>query len=214
MNVFEKMLNDNYIIDGYKKISKDESWAHHGLEHVLNVSKMMETLLLDLGYDSHFIDEAKVAGLLHDLGRIEGRENHAYSSYLITKRYLASNNIHLKNENLVLDAIKTHSDGFDTDNIIALILMFCDKLDVKKSRVATEGYKVVGMRQFQYVEDVEVSINSKEVIVNFRVSEDFDKKELEEFYFTKKIFKAVKALAGKLGKIPRVSINDKIWDAY
>lgn len=216
--MFQKILNDPYIIDIYSKISKFEDqnkgWAHHDLSHVQNVTNMMEKIFTDLNYDSHFIEEAKVAGILHDLGAIEGKDNHAYRGYLMAKDYIDTHQIELKNKDLVLEAIKMHSDHFNTDNMILCILIFCDKLDIKKSRVAKEGYNITGMRQLQYIDDIETSITDKDIIVNFKIENGYDQKELEEFYFTEKVFNAIKALANKLNRNYKISINNKDWNAY
>ena len=144
--MYDKIRNDQYIIDIYNKISvyEDENdvWAYHDLKHVLNVVSMTEKLLTDLNCDKALIEEAKIAALLHDLGCIEGKNNHAHRSYSMAKKYFEKNKINLKNENLILDAIKTHSDGFDTDNKIAVILILCDKLDIKKTRIDTTTCQV------------------------------------------------------------------------
>ena len=64
MNKFEKIKNDKRIIEVYNKISEfedlDKGWAHHNLDHVKNVAKLVESLLKKLGYDENFIEEAKI----------------------------------------------------------------------------------------------------------------------------------------------------------
>ena len=49
MNKFEKIKNDKRIIEVYNKISEfedlDKGWAHHNLDHVKNVAKLVESLL-------------------------------------------------------------------------------------------------------------------------------------------------------------------------
>ena len=143
MSIFKQIIEDEEILNLYTKIYKlEDEWgnlAHHGLDHVLNVTKLVEVLLSKFGYDNEFIEEAKVAALLHDVGVIEGKEGHALRSYNYVKDYFKRKNIKLKNEELVLEAIKIHSDGFDTENIIALTLILSDKLDIKYTRMAKAG---------------------------------------------------------------------------
>ena len=84
LNKFEKIKNDKRIIEVYNKISEfedlDKGWAHHNLDHVKNVAKLVESLLKKLGYDENFIEEAKIAAILHDTGAIGGKKNHAMRS--------------------------------------------------------------------------------------------------------------------------------------
>ena len=56
----------------------------------------------------------------------------------------------------ILDAIKIHSGGFDSDNIIALTLVLSDKLDIKHTKVAKEGYNIKGMKELQYIKDISI----------------------------------------------------------
>ena len=74
---------------------------------------------------------------------------------------------------LVLEAIRIHSDGFDTDNMIALALILADKLDVKKTRISDAGLQVIGNRQYAHMEDIYLKIEefyNRWVFRYFRVS--------------------------------------------
>ena len=80
MDKFNKIVNDKEIIEVYNKISEfeylDIGWAHHNLDHVKNVAKLVESLLKKLDYSESFIEEAKIAAILHDVGALEGKNNH------------------------------------------------------------------------------------------------------------------------------------------
>lgn len=212
---FNKIAKDKNIINLYNEISKFEDetkgWAHHNYDHVKNVSLMMKTLLESLKYDKEFIDEAMVAGIMHDTGCLEGKDGHANRSYEFAKQYFLNNNIVLKNKELVLEAIKNHSAGFNTDNIIALTLILADKLDIKYTRVAKEGYKTPGMRQLQYIRDIDIEMKDNCFNVNFICDDKIDINELENFYFTGKVFKAIESFCKKINYIPNIMINDNAW---
>ena len=218
MCIFKQILEDEEIVNLYAKIYKLEdewgNWAHHGLDHVLNVTKLVEVLLSKFGYDNEFIEEAKVAALLHDVGVTEGKEGHALRSYNYVKDYFKRKNIKLKNEELVLDAIKIHSDGFDTENIIALTLILSDKLDIKYTRMAKAGYDVPGMRQIQYIDDIILNIDNNKLVIDFKFDEKINKKELEEYYFITKVFKAIISFSKKMNLEPVVRYNENIWEAF
>ena len=213
--MYEKILNDNTIINYYNKISEYEDkckgWAHHDFKHAINVASMVESILKQLGYDKDYINEAKIAALLHDIGCIQGKDNHQERSAIMVKKYLKENNIYLKYEDEVISAIKNHSAGFDEENIMTLCLIFCDKLDIKKSRVAKEGYNVIGMRQLQYIDDINIAIDDEYVEVNFLAKDKMDIKELNNFYFIDKVFKAINSFSKKINKKAIIKLNNKFW---
>jgi HD superfamily phosphohydrolase YqeK len=213
--MFNKIKNDPYIIDIYNKIELYEDqnglWGHHNLSHVLSVVKMVEQILEKMNYKDDFIEEAKIAALLHDIGCIDGKEGHPYRSYLMAQKYLHDNKINLKNESLILEAIKLHSNGFDSNNIIASVLILCDKLDHKKTRMAKAGYFIEGMKETQYINDILISIDNNLFTVKFIVDQAVNKKALEEYYFIPKIFKSIEAFSEKMNLDYTILFNDEIW---
>ena len=218
MDNFNKIVNDKKIIDIYNKISEfedlDKGWAYHNLDHVKNVANLVESLLNQLGYEENFIEEAKIAAILHDTGAIEGKKNHAMRSYNFAKKYISDNNIILKNEDLVLDAIKIHNDGFNSDNTIALALILSDKLDIKYTRVANEGYNIKGMKELQYIKDILVSIDNKNLKIQFICDDKINKVELEDFYFMKKVFKSIISFCNKMKLTTQVLFNYDEWETF
>ncbi len=218
MNKFDTILNDNEIVERYKKIEEYEletgGYAYHNLEHVKNVIANVEKLLIGLNYDDNFIEEAKIAALLHDTGAIEGKKDHAYKGYVFAGEYLKRKGIKLEREKMVLEAIKLHSNSFDTDNIMALVLILSDKLDVKQNRITPNGMKIEGNRQFGHVLGIDINISSNNLVVNFITDEEIDIKELEDYYFTIKIFKVIKAFCNKMNLNGSVLINNTEWTCY
>lgn len=217
-NFYELVKSDNDIIKIYNKINeyenKEKQRAYHDYNHVLNVSKTVKELLESLKYDKDFIDEAQVAAMLHDTGCTEGKEDHEIRSYEFAKDYLKKNNIQLKNKDMVLEAIKNHRNGFDTDNIITLTLILADKLDIKKTRVTREGCNVIGNRQYQYVNDINLKVDQNNLKVYFDCDEQMNLKEVEEYYFTSKVFKAIRSFSDKMKLKPDVFINNEKWMAF
>ena len=216
--IFEKIYNDKLIRDIYDKINKRENenenaWAHHDFNHVKNVVKMIEQILVALGYqDKTFLEEAKIAGILHDIGAFEGKENHTERSYEFAEKYFAENNINLENKELVLKAIRNHSSGFDTDNIIQLALILADKLDITYTRPTKSGLNVAGMRQMKYIEDVFIDMDKENISIKFICNENLDKTELEEYYFMRKVGNAIKSFANKFNLRYKVYFNESEWD--
>ena len=215
-NVYELIVNDKEILDIYNSIhdfedNNDNAYAYHDFNHVLNVANLVEQILEMLEYDNDFIYSARIAAILHDTGALQGKDGHALRSYEFAKKYFEENNINFKNKDQVLEAIKNHSDGFDTDNIIALALILADKLDVKYTRVAKAGKMVIGNRQFCNIEDIKVNTENDMFVFDFKTNSKMNLKELNEYYFTKKIFKAIDSFCNKVNKKYKIKLNDKEW---
>ena len=214
--MYETVKNDPYIVDLYRQveehIDKNEGWAHHGMTHISNVCDMCGNILSQLGYDQSFAEETKIAAVLHDIGNISGKEGHALRSYLMAREYLNGNNIKLLHKDRIIKAIKDHSDCLHSDDMMTLTLIISDKLDLTKDRIARAGYKVRGMRQLQYIDDIRVLITEDFVTVDFIVDKKLDKDELEEFYFVDKVFKGVECFAKKIGRDHKIYIGGKEWN--
>lgn len=213
--MFNQISKDSYILNIYDKISFLEDnqtfYCNHSQSHINNVVNTVESILTGLGYDEGLIEDAKIAATLHDIGCVEGKDNHAERSYKMAKKYLKDNKIKLNNQKMVLDAIRYHSDSFDTDNIITLAIMFADKIDHTKSRLSKLGYTVSGVRQISFIDKINVSTLNSCLSVQFIVTDDFNREEFETFYFVPKIFKAISSFANKVNLKPLVLIGDSEW---
>ncbi len=218
MNKFNKIINDKKILNIYEKILKDEVkngfWAHHGFEHVYFVTNLAEQILTMLNYDNNFIEETKIATILHDIGCIEGKEKHSVRSYEFAKKYIKDNQIKLTNEYDVLEAIKMHSNGFQTDNIITSVLILSDKLDIRYNRLTKKGENIKGIRQWKNIKDVIPRIEGNILYIKFICPTELNKKELEEFYFTTKLIKAIKCFEKNLKIHSIVYLNNEEWKFF
>lgn len=214
--IYDQILNDSKIKDIYNQIhdyedNTEKGWAYHDYNHVLNVANLVEQILKSLNCSSDFIYSAKIASILHDVGALEGKENHSIRSYKFAKKYFEINNIYFENLNDVLEAIKIHSDGFDTENLIASSLILADKLDVKYTRIAKEGEKIIGNRQYKNILDIKIDYQDNTFIFSFLSNSNLDLQELNNYYFTKKIFNAIKSFCDKFNKQYLIKMNNELW---
>lgn len=213
--VYEKLINDNEIIDIYNKIEEKEinngGLAFHNYEHVKNVTDIAINLLNKLNYDDNTIYKSKIACLLHDVGALQGKEGHTDRSYEFAKKLFEDNNWDFLDKDKILDAIKNHSNGFDTDNILTLTIILADKLDIKSSRITEHGKEVIGNRQYGHIKDILIDIKNNILIINFITDNKLDIDEFNEYYFTKKVFKAIDSFSRKLELKYQVMIdNNKV----
>lgn len=91
--IYSILTSDDDIFKIYTKIEereiKDGGWAFHNYEHVKNVTKIAEKILTDLNIDEDTIyKKCKIACLLHDVGCIQGKEDHAQRSFEYAKNFL------------------------------------------------------------------------------------------------------------------------------
>lgn len=214
--MLEQLLNDSEVLTLYHEIEKMEietgGWAYHNLTHVKNVANLTEQLLRHLNQDDLFIEEAKVAALLHDIGSLEGKAAHAKRSYEYAKNYFKHHDLKLRHEKLVLEAIKEHSNGFESNNLMALVLILADKLDITKQRLAPAGYQIDGLNEIQFIDCIDVSIINETLYVHFITQSNFNKESFENFYFSKKVFQAIKSFSKKLNLNYNVKLNQQVWD--
>ena len=210
------LLNDPEILTRYQAIETMEEdtggWAYHNLTHVKHVTLLTEQILRALNQDESFIEEAKIAALLHDIGSLEGKAGHAKRSYDYAKHYFKTHPFNLKYEDQILKAIKHHSDGFQTDDLMTLVLILADKLDITKQRLAPAGYEVVGLNEIQFIKQIQVEIMNETLHVNFIAHPQFNQKAFEDFYFAKKVFKAIKSFSKQLNLNYQIKLNHQNWN--
>lgn len=215
MNNYNLIAKDPYIIDLYDKVSiledKNKGWNHHDLKHAIVVAKLSKEILKNLGHSKDIIDDALVAALLHDIGCIEGKENHAPRGAEMAEKYIHKKMIQLNNEKAVIEAIKMHSDGFETENIIAQVLMLADKIDIKKTRLAKGGYNVDGVKETQYINDIKINIDNQQLIINFVTDKNIDIDKLKTWYFLPKVFMAINSFSRKNNLEPVILLDNKVW---
>ena len=214
--VYECLIISDDILNIYARIEKYENevsfGAFHNYEHVKNVSMIAEKILKDLNFDDNTIYKCKIACLLHDVGALEGKEGHAERSYVYAKELFEKNDWVFEGIEDVLDAIKNHSAGFDTDKIITLSIILADKLDIKKTRISEEGLKLEGNRQYGHIEDITINIENNSLIINFKTDGKINLEEINNYYFTKKVFKAIDSFSNKLGLKYSILMDEKIWN--
>ena len=193
--VYQELINNKEIIDIYNKIEDreilDGGYAFHNMEHINNVTNIATNLLKKLNYDDNIIYKSKIACLLHDTGVIEGKEGHANRSYEYAKELFKKNNWNFLDKDKILDAIKNHSNGFDDDNILTLTIILADKLDIKSFRITELGKRIIGNRQYGHILDILIDIKNNKLIINFITDNNLDLNEFNDYYFTKKVFKAI-----------------------
>lgn len=127
-------------------IAADESLAvlgytEHSFAHVVKVAECAAYILEGLGYDSHTVELAKIAGYLHDIGNLVNRVEHSQSGGVMAFRLLDKMGMPAGDVATIVTAIGNHDEGTGVPvNAVAAALILADKSDVRRTRVRNSDF--------------------------------------------------------------------------
>ncbi len=115
-------------------------YTEHGLRHVKIVAGSAYHILKKLAFDDRYAELAAMAGLLHDVGNMLGRQEHQRMGAILAKEILEEMDYPLGDIGTVMMAIMTHdeSEGIIPSPVSAALLI-SDKSDVHRSRVRSKS---------------------------------------------------------------------------
>ena len=188
MSLYKKLLyNKNYLdtvtkIDNIRFIT-DGKWDwEHGLGHYKRVAQYVKDILSQLNADERTIDLGMTAALLHDIGLAKGDKiDHALESSRVFMNYLDKDDISKDEEDVLRQAIADHSKGNDIKSLIGLALVLADKLDVTYHRTENSTIKDTINKEVQKIKKVNITITSKDLIVDYKTDGTFDLNILENW---------------------------------
>lgn len=205
-------LNDPKVVEAYQKIDETNTEKfNHGMKHVKNVCNIMNDLCTLFNIEKEEKEALMIAAALHDIGIVEGRDNHAAKS----RKYIEENfSDELQNNryyNEILTAIESHSDIREGDTFFTQLLQAADKFDFTKNRLE-DNYR----EKYEYIftEEIE-SINFIYDETYFGI--DIVMNEIDNFaekfcnhHFFQKVIKLVSIIAKEQDRIPVIMKNGKI----
>lgn len=176
------MILDN-INELLNKVEKGMLRGCHGRYHAIFVVDTVKYLLKSLSYDSKTVEFGKIAALLHDIGNIAGRWNHARKSAALAEVFLDDLEDLLPMEkDMIVQAIGDHSDGENILSPIGAALLLADKVDVsKRRRLHVEPIDNLYSNLLQ-IEDVDINIFGTAITINFITTEAFVKEVFVDGY--------------------------------
>jgi HD superfamily phosphodiesterase len=118
------------------KALKAQGFTEHSFAHVEKVAQNASMLLTELGYDERTVELAKIAGIMHDIGNVISRIDHAQSGDVMAFRLLDNLSMPANEICSIISAIGNHDEsvGQPLDPISAALII-ADKTDVRRSRV-------------------------------------------------------------------------------
>jgi HD superfamily phosphodiesterase len=111
-------------------------YTKHDLGHVGKVADISAYILTELGYNERYVELAKIAGIMHDIGNMVNRDEHAQTGAVLAFHILRDMGMDPEEIVLITSAIGNHDEGTGQPvNLISAALILADKSDVRRSRV-------------------------------------------------------------------------------
>lgn len=111
-------------------------YTEHSFAHVTKVAETAADILASLGYGEREVENAKIAGYLHDIGNLVNRVDHSQSGAVMAFRILDKLGMSAPDIAEIVTAIGNHDEGTGVPvNAISAALILADKSDVRRSRV-------------------------------------------------------------------------------
>lgn len=124
------------LLEGANRYLGVIGFTEHGHRHANLVSNIAQNVLTHLKYTERLSELAAIAGYLHDIGNVIGRQDHGISAANIAIMVLRDLNMDPDEITEVIGAIGNHEEEIgDPVSAVAAALILADKSDVHRSRV-------------------------------------------------------------------------------
>jgi len=182
MDAYKQLFNNkeiNMILNSINEIHCNAAFtfpACHGRYHALFVVDAVEHVLTLLSYDLRTIELGKIAALLHDIGNIAGRWNHAQKSAALAQVFLGGTDYLLPEEKCtIIQAIEDHSNGTVINSAVGAALLIADKADHSKKRILPSGAIDDWHKNLLGIENVDISISDNAITFDYITTDAFSK---------------------------------------
>ena len=187
MITFEQVKNDEGVrayIKAADESLKALGFTEHSFAHVTRVAEVAADILEALGYDSHTIELAKIAGLMHDIGNVVNRVKHSQSGAIMAFRILDKMGMEPSDIAAVVTAIGNHDEGEGVPvSDISAALILADKSDVRKTRVReTEVEFDIHDKVNHAVESATLKINDEKTEIHLNIEIDTEASSVMEYF--------------------------------
>ncbi len=118
-----------------------QGYTEHSFAHVEIVAQNASMVLTELGYNERQCELAKIAGIMHDIGNVINRTDHAQSGAVMAFRLLDNLSMPADEICSIISAIGNHDENTAQPiDAIAAALIIADKADVRRSRVRNTDF--------------------------------------------------------------------------
>lgn len=118
------------------KALEAQGYTEHSFAHVEKVASTSSMILETLGYDDRTVELVRIASIMHDIGNVINRIDHAQSGAVMAFRLLDNLSMPASEICSIISAIGNHDEGTGLPlDPISAALVIGDKTDVRRSRV-------------------------------------------------------------------------------
>ncbi|MCL2049346.1 MAG: HD domain-containing protein [Defluviitaleaceae bacterium] len=136
---YEVLKNDPQVrayIEAGNDAMKALGYTEHCFPHLCLTAETAAEILRELGHSQEVIEQAKIAGLLHDIGNMVNRTFHPASGAEIARTILERYGMDYRSIGVICSAIGNHDEKTGKPvNIPSAAIIIADKSDVRRDRV-------------------------------------------------------------------------------
>ena len=126
----------NLLIEKGNEILGVLGYTEHSKKHAAKVAETAARILKELGYGSHEMELARIAGYMHDIGNSINRHDHAHTGAILAYQILKGLGMPLEDIVTITGAIGHHDEATGTAvDVVSAALILADKTDVRRNRV-------------------------------------------------------------------------------
>lgn len=156
------------------KALEAQGYTEHSFAHVERVAHVSSMILETLGYDERTVELARIAGIMHDIGNVINRVDHAQSGAVMAFRLLDNLSMPAAEICSIISAIGNHDEGTGLPlDPISAALIIGDKTDVRRSRVRNTDMLTFDIHdRVNYaveVSKVEINEGKTSIILNLQI---------------------------------------------
>ncbi|MCI6560528.1 MAG: HD domain-containing protein [Oscillospiraceae bacterium] len=156
------------------KALEAQGYTEHSFAHVERVAHVSSMILETLGYDERIVELARIAGIMHDIGNVINRVDHAQSGAVMAFRLLDNLSMPAAEICSIISAIGNHDEGTGLPlDPISAALIIGDKTDVRRSRVRNTDVLTFDIHdRVNYaveVSKVEINEEKTSIILNLQI---------------------------------------------
>lgn len=185
---FEKIKQDEAVrtyIERADASLESLGYTEHSYAHVTSVATTSARILETLGYDSHTVELAKIAGYLHDIGNLVNRTQHSQSGALMAFRLLDKMGAEPCDVATVVTAIGNHDEGTGVPvDAVSAALILADKSDVRRSRVRNCDFSTFDIhdRVNYSVSESSLEINKEDRVATLSLTIDTEISPIMDYF--------------------------------
>ena len=188
-------------------------YTEHSFAHVERVAHISSYILETLEYDERTVELVRVASIMHDIGNVINRIDHAQSGAVMAFRILDKMGFPAEEIASITTAIGNHDEGTGQPvSEIAAALIIADKSDVRRSRVRNQDKSSFDIhdRVNYSVTKSELKINTSKTIIKLKLMVDTNYGSVMDYFeiFLDRMVLCRKA-AERLGLQFKLIINEQ-----